>query len=92
MNKSLVSVVIPVFNEEANLEALVSRCAAAGGKLERPFEIILVDDGSSDRSAAKIEAAAASGDQPGACPAGGGAAPADDVVDAEFTEVKDDKK
>lgn len=61
MNSSLVSVVIPVFNEEANLEALVSRCAAAGGKLERPFEIILVDDGSSDRSAAKIEAAAAAG-------------------------------
>ena len=39
-----------------------------------------------------LYAAAASGDQPGAGPAGGGAAPADDVVDAEFTEVKDDKK
>ena len=62
MNKSLVSVVIPVFNEEGNLDVLVSRCAAACGKLERPFEIILVDDGSSDQSAIKIEAAAASGD------------------------------
>ena len=39
-----------------------------------------------------LYAAAASGDQPCAGPAGGGAAPADDVVDAEFTEVKDDKK
>ena len=37
--------------------------------------------------------AAASADQGGAGgPAGGASAPADDVVDAEFTEVKDDKK
>ncbi|UOV05609.1 molecular chaperone DnaK [Pseudoxanthomonas sp. F37] len=39
-----------------------------------------------------LYAAAASSEQPGAGPAGGGSAPADDVVDAEFTEVKDDKK
>lgn len=37
--------------------------------------------------------AAASADQGGAGgPSGGASAPADDVVDAEFTEVKDDKK
>ncbi|MBL8765410.1 MAG: molecular chaperone DnaK, partial [Phycisphaerae bacterium] len=39
-----------------------------------------------------LYAAAASADQPGGGPAGGASAPADDVVDAEFTEVKDDKK
>ena len=61
MNPSLVSIVSPVFNEEGNLDALLARGTAACGKLGRPFEIILVDDGSSDGSAAKIEAAAASG-------------------------------
>jgi undecaprenyl-phosphate 4-deoxy-4-formamido-L-arabinose transferase len=45
-----ISVVIPVYNEEENLaelsERLLSTLSAAG----RPFEIIFVDDGSSDRS------------------------------------------
>ena len=61
MNPTLVSVVIPVFNEDGNLDALIARCAVACEKLERPYEIILVDDGSFDRSAAKIEEAAGSG-------------------------------
>jgi len=49
-----VSVVIPVFNEEKNLDELVERCLAACKTLDRPFEMILVNDGSSDRSAEKI--------------------------------------
>jgi undecaprenyl-phosphate 4-deoxy-4-formamido-L-arabinose transferase len=49
-----LSVVIPVFNEEANLDALVSRCLDACAKVNLPFEIVLVDDGSRDRSAAMI--------------------------------------
>lgn len=53
-----LSVVIPVFNEEANLPALIDRCVAACRSLNGPFEIILVDDGSRDRSAAIIEGAA----------------------------------
>jgi undecaprenyl-phosphate 4-deoxy-4-formamido-L-arabinose transferase len=53
-----VSVVIPVFNEESNLDALVGRCLAACGKVNLPFEIVLVDDGSRDRSAEMIAAAA----------------------------------
>jgi len=57
----MVSVVIPVFNEEANLPELTRRCLAACGKLGRPFELVLVDDGSSDRSAAFIEEAASGG-------------------------------
>jgi undecaprenyl-phosphate 4-deoxy-4-formamido-L-arabinose transferase len=55
MNKaSLVSVVIPVFNEEVNLEELISRCLKVCEGMERPFEIILVDDGSTDGSPKQI--------------------------------------
>jgi undecaprenyl-phosphate 4-deoxy-4-formamido-L-arabinose transferase len=57
MNSSL-SIVIPVFNEAENLDALLSRCLATCRGLEHPFEIILVDDGSKDGSAQKITAAA----------------------------------
>jgi len=47
-----------------------------------------------EEAAQSLYAAAASTEQPGggAGPAGGASAGADDVVDAEFTEVKDDKK
>jgi undecaprenyl-phosphate 4-deoxy-4-formamido-L-arabinose transferase len=54
-----VSVVIPVFNEEQNLEALISRCLAVLRSIGKPFEIILVDDGSTDNSAKHITNAAA---------------------------------
>lgn len=53
-----LSVVIPVFNEERNIEQLVSRCVSACETLGKPYEIILVDDGSADASAALITAAA----------------------------------
>jgi undecaprenyl-phosphate 4-deoxy-4-formamido-L-arabinose transferase len=45
-----ISVVIPVFNEEDNLEELGRRLVLTLTALERPFEIIFVDDGSGDRS------------------------------------------
>ncbi len=45
-----LSVVIPVFNEEDNLEELGRRLLATLSRDGRPFEIILVDDGSTDRS------------------------------------------
>ena len=48
--QSTVSIVIPVFNEEENLEELLERCLNTCKKMERDFEIILVDDGSSDES------------------------------------------
>jgi undecaprenyl-phosphate 4-deoxy-4-formamido-L-arabinose transferase len=50
-----VSVVIPVFNEEDNLGELIDRVMAACQKLDRPYEVILVDDGSTDRSREQIE-------------------------------------
>ncbi len=56
--KPLISVVIPVFNEEQNLEELIRRCLDTCGGLGNPFEIILVDDGSTDRSREMITQAA----------------------------------
>src|SRR5512140_3342661 len=50
----LVSVVVPVYNEEANLDELVRRCIAACDGTSGSFELILVDDGSADASARKI--------------------------------------
>jgi undecaprenyl-phosphate 4-deoxy-4-formamido-L-arabinose transferase len=55
----MISVVIPIFNEEANLDELIQRCLAACRQTDRPFELILVDDGSRDRCAEMLEAAAA---------------------------------
>jgi undecaprenyl-phosphate 4-deoxy-4-formamido-L-arabinose transferase len=49
-----VSVVIPVFNEEAVLRRLFERLYPALDRLGVPYEVILVDDGSRDRSAALL--------------------------------------
>lgn len=59
-----VSIVIPVFNEQDSLPALLERTTTACQKLSQPYEIILVDDGSSDNSAAILTAAA---EQPDSC-------------------------
>lgn len=45
---------IPVFNEEAVLPALFARLDALAERVEGPVEIVLVDDGSRDRSAELI--------------------------------------
>jgi undecaprenyl-phosphate 4-deoxy-4-formamido-L-arabinose transferase len=54
----MISVVIPVFNEEKNLPELVRRCLEACRSMGLPFELILVDDGSRDGSAQLISEAA----------------------------------
>jgi undecaprenyl-phosphate 4-deoxy-4-formamido-L-arabinose transferase len=59
-----VSIVIPVYNEEESLPALLSRTQAACGQLTQKYEIILIDDGSSDRSAEMLTHAA---EQPENC-------------------------
>ena len=48
--KSSVSVVVPVFNERENLPELLRRTMAAGRAMGRPWELILIDDGSRDGS------------------------------------------
>lgn len=50
----MASIVIPVFNEGENLRELVERIDAAMSPGGRPFELILVDDGSTDDSAAVL--------------------------------------
>lgn len=55
---SMISVVIPVFNEEKNLPELIRRCIEACRSMSLSFELILVDDGSRDRSAQLISEAA----------------------------------
>ena len=56
--KSGLSVVIPVFNEEDNIEELIERCLSVCENTGKIFEIILVDDGSTDSSTEKITKAA----------------------------------
>ena len=54
-----VSVVIPIYNEEANVAELVARVGTAMLRTGKTFELICVDDGSRDGSAAALEAIAA---------------------------------
>jgi undecaprenyl-phosphate 4-deoxy-4-formamido-L-arabinose transferase len=54
-----LSLVVPVYNEQQNLHELIRRCLEVGSALDRPFELILVDDGSRDDSASIIRQAAA---------------------------------
>jgi dolichol-phosphate mannosyltransferase len=50
VNPPEISVVIPVFNEEENLPVLAAEVHGALRGLGRPYEVILVDDGSTDSS------------------------------------------
>jgi undecaprenyl-phosphate 4-deoxy-4-formamido-L-arabinose transferase len=50
-----LSVVIPVYNEEAGLPALFARLYPALDALGLPYEVIFVNDGSRDRSAAILK-------------------------------------
>ncbi|ETX12742.1 glycosyl transferase family 2 [Roseivivax halodurans JCM 10272] len=45
-----VSVIVPILNEEESVELLRDRVFEALASLGRPFELIFVDDGSTDRS------------------------------------------
>ncbi len=49
-----VSAVVPVFNEAGNVVELVGRLVAALEKLALSFELVLVDDGSSDLTAHRL--------------------------------------
>ena len=56
--KSSVSIVIPVHNERLNLPQLIERCVKVGRALDRPWELILIDDGSRDGSSEMLAEAA----------------------------------
>ena len=59
MNGSLspeISMVVPVYNEAPNLSALVERTLDVMRPMGRPFELILIDDGSTDNSHERLRA------------------------------------
>ncbi|MBS1230243.1 MAG: glycosyltransferase [Proteobacteria bacterium] len=56
MSAPEVSVVIPVYNEEATLPTLFARLYAALDALGRSYEVIFINDGSRDKSAAILSA------------------------------------
>ncbi len=51
-----LSIVIPLYNEEESVDALHAEVTAAAERLGREYELILVDDGSRDRTAEKLRA------------------------------------
>jgi len=50
ISQSMISLVIPVYNEEENLNKLIERIRPVMQSMDRPYEIILIDDGSRDNS------------------------------------------
>jgi len=56
MAKPYISVVIPVYNEQENLDALFTRLMAVMDKTGKPFEVLFTNDGSRDRSGIMLKA------------------------------------
>lgn len=54
-----LSVIAPAHNEQDNLRPLVAEIIAALDPLDRPYEILIIDDGSTDRTAAILAELAA---------------------------------
>ncbi len=50
----MISLVIPIYNEEAIIDELLYRSLTTLKEIGRPFEIIIVDDGSKDNSLKKL--------------------------------------
>ena len=54
-DQPFLSVVIPCYNEEENVPTLLTRVDAALQTLGKPFEVILIDDGSTDSTPKLLE-------------------------------------
>jgi len=55
MSTPEISVVVPVYNEEGNVEALYAELRLAMDPLNREYEIVFVDDGSTDYTFPKLQ-------------------------------------
>jgi undecaprenyl-phosphate 4-deoxy-4-formamido-L-arabinose transferase len=55
MQKPYISIVIPVHNEQEVLEELYTRLTNTLDQLGKPYEILLTNDGSTDRSSAMLK-------------------------------------
>lgn len=55
MTRPALSLVLPAFNEDANIARAVRDAAAAAGSLVAEYEVVVVDDGSRDRTAAVLD-------------------------------------
>lgn len=53
--RPVYSIVVPMFNEQASIEALYERLVAVMDSTGEPWEFVMVDDGSSDRTADLIK-------------------------------------
>ncbi len=51
-----ISVVIPIYNEEDSIELLYNEISTALNELNRPYEVVAVDDGSRDKSFERLRA------------------------------------
>jgi undecaprenyl-phosphate 4-deoxy-4-formamido-L-arabinose transferase len=56
MQKPYISVVIPVYNEQDNLDALFTRLMPVMDRVGKPYEVLFTNDGSHDRSGAMLKA------------------------------------
>ncbi len=52
----LVSIIIPAFNEEESLKELYERTEAIMNEISQPYEFIIIDDGSTDKTYQVVEA------------------------------------
>ena len=55
----MISITIPIYNEHGAIEALFAKIKEVMDRLGRPYEVIFVNDGSTDGSAAMLDALAA---------------------------------
>jgi undecaprenyl-phosphate 4-deoxy-4-formamido-L-arabinose transferase len=55
MASSSISVVVPIYNEAANLNELYARLTKVLSSMQREYDIVLVDDGSSDQSPSMMQ-------------------------------------
>jgi len=52
---TFISIVLPVYNEEENIQPLTERLIRVLSSLENPVEILFIDDGSTDASVQRME-------------------------------------